>query len=81
VKQTDVYQKPQALARFLIRILGNGVLFAEGEPHRIQRKILNPAFGLGHLREQTGYFLDTANEVSILALNYHSLSLIIYLSS
>jgi cytochrome P450 len=65
-KHTELYHKPPSLSEFLIRIVGNGVLFAEDDPHRIQRKTLNPAFGLSQLREQTGYFRDTANEVTTL---------------
>jgi cytochrome P450 len=72
LKQTDVYEKPEALSRILIRLSGNGLLFAEGESHRIQRKVLNPAFGPSHLREQTGYSRDTAEDVVILAIHFHS---------
>jgi cytochrome P450 len=63
LKRTDVYQKEEAFARSIIQLMGKGVLAAEDEPHRLQRKVLNPAFGPLQLREQTGVFLDKANEV------------------
>jgi cytochrome P450 len=46
-------------------MFGNSVLIAEGEQHRMQRKLLNPAFGPGQVRDLTGVFLDKANEVGI----------------
>jgi cytochrome P450 len=80
IKHTDVYQKPPALSRFLIRLISNNVLLAEDDPHRIQRKIMNPAFGPNQLRGQTGYFRDTANEVTII-LSTLSEPLTVFLSS
>jgi cytochrome P450 len=60
---TDVYEKPAASRRMLTQMMGVGVLVAEGETHRIQRKALNPAFGAVQIRELTGIMLDKANEV------------------
>jgi hypothetical protein len=60
---TDVYQKPAHTQRAIARLLGAGVLVAEGEQHRLQRKALNPAFGPGQIRDLTGIMLDKANEV------------------
>jgi hypothetical protein len=61
--RTDVYQKPEMMQKIIERMLGRGVLVAEGEAHRIQRKALNPAFGPGQLRDLTGVMLDKSNEV------------------
>jgi cytochrome P450 len=44
-------------------MMGEGVLIAEGDKHRAQRRLMNPAFGPGQVRELTGIFLDKANEV------------------
>lgn len=44
------YPKPNAIRGDLGRILGYGVLFAEGDDHKRQRKIMNPAFGPAALR-------------------------------
>ncbi|KAG2213932.1 hypothetical protein INT47_001201 [Mucor saturninus] len=44
------YVKPPRTSEFLRRVLGNGVLLAEGETHRHQRKMLNPAFSVNAIR-------------------------------
>jgi cytochrome P450 len=61
--RTDVFQKPVQTQRELARILGAGVLVAEGAQHRMQRRVLNPAFGPGQVRDLSGVFLDKSNEV------------------
>jgi cytochrome P450 len=63
LQRTEVYQKPAPFARFLTRLLGGGILVAEDELHRVQRKAMNPAFGPLQIRDQTGIFLDKANQV------------------
>jgi cytochrome P450 len=63
LQTTEIYEKPLAFRRALAQMLGAGVLVAEGETHRIQRKALNPAFGAVQIRELTGIMLDKANEV------------------
>jgi cytochrome P450 len=45
----DFIKTPEASA-FLRRILGDGLLTAEGEKHRHQRKMLNPAFSVNSIR-------------------------------
>ncbi|CAO3593131.1 unnamed protein product [Absidia cylindrospora] len=42
--------KPPETKQFLSLFLGDGVLVTEGDVHRYQRKMLNPAFGVGALR-------------------------------
>ncbi|KAK4685639.1 hypothetical protein P7C73_g4507, partial [Tremellales sp. Uapishka_1] len=44
-------------------ILGNGVIIAEGEDHRRQRKVLNPSFSAAAVRDMTTIFYDKANEL------------------
>jgi cytochrome P450 len=63
LQRPDIYEKSPNVRRALSQFLGRGVLVAEGEQHRIQRKALNPAFGSNQIRELTGIFLDKANEV------------------
>jgi cytochrome P450 len=58
-----VYRKPGVGRRMLTQLVGSGVIVAEGDAHRMQRKALNPAFGAAQIRELTGVFLDKANEV------------------
>ncbi|KAI0364506.1 cytochrome P450 [Pilatotrama ljubarskyi] len=57
------YQKPAQAQRFLSRLLGKGVLVTEGEQHRQQRRIMNPAFGPSQIRELTETFLEKAIEL------------------
>ncbi|EMD33503.1 hypothetical protein CERSUDRAFT_118076 [Gelatoporia subvermispora B] len=57
------YQKPAQSRYFLSRLLGKGVLFAEGEDHRTQRRVLNPAFGPAQIRELTPIFVSEADKL------------------
>ncbi|CAO3628691.1 unnamed protein product [Cunninghamella blakesleeana] len=45
------YVKPPRTVEFLRKVLGNGVLVAEGDIHKKQRKMLNPAFSIQAIRE------------------------------
>ncbi|GAA5826477.1 hypothetical protein JCM11251_002387 [Rhodosporidiobolus azoricus] len=57
------YPKPEEVRGELAMILGKGVLFAEGEDHRRQRRIMQPAFGAAHLRELVPIFFERANKL------------------
>ncbi|KAJ6533380.1 cytochrome P450 [Mycena vulgaris] len=52
------YQKPEIARDELARIVGPGILVTEGDVHRQQRKIMNPAFGAPQIRQLTGIFVD-----------------------
>ncbi|CAA7265269.1 unnamed protein product [Cyclocybe aegerita] len=58
-----VYQKPDAVRHNLRMILGNGLVVVEGEKHRQQRKIMNPAFGPAQIREMVGIFIEKGVEL------------------
>jgi hypothetical protein len=75
---SDVYWKPEPLRFALSAIMGEGVLVIEGDKHRVQRRLMNPAFGPGQIRELTGIFLDKANEVGIFRCRHliHRLTLL-----
>lgn len=45
------YPKPSNLVRLLGKVIGHGVLLAEGDVHRKQRKMLNPAFSHKHIKD------------------------------
>ncbi|KAF9088845.1 hypothetical protein BGX29_012357 [Mortierella sp. GBA35] len=45
------YTKPTNLARLLGKVIGHGILLAEGDAHRKQRKMLNPAFSHKHIKD------------------------------
>ncbi|PIL29244.1 cytochrome P450 [Ganoderma sinense ZZ0214-1] len=57
------YQKPEEARRSLAHILGRGVLFKEGDQHRQQRRVLNPAFGPSQIRELTDIFVRKSMEL------------------
>ncbi|KAH8928155.1 cytochrome P450 [Atractiella rhizophila] len=52
------YPKPNEMRGDLKRMFGDGILFAEGDDHRRQRKIMNPAFSAGHLKQLVPTFFD-----------------------
>ncbi|PIL29914.1 cytochrome P450 [Ganoderma sinense ZZ0214-1] len=52
------YFKPPESRLALSHILGQGLLVAEGEKHRRQRRVMNPAFGPAQIRELTEVFHD-----------------------
>ncbi|TCD69777.1 hypothetical protein EIP91_006313 [Steccherinum ochraceum] len=54
------FPKPEVTRYNLTAVLGAGVLVTEGEQHRQQRRIMNPAFGPAQIRELTGIFLEKA---------------------
>lgn len=57
------YQKPAQARANLSFVLGNGVLITEGEQHRSQRRIMNPAFGPAQIRELTTIFVEKAAQL------------------
>ncbi|KAF7369408.1 hypothetical protein MVEN_00269900 [Mycena venus] len=60
---SNIYQKPEGTRYNLSRIVGPGVLVVEGDIHRQQRKIMNPAFGAPQVRELTPIFVEKAMEL------------------
>ncbi|KAF8352245.1 cytochrome P450 [Amanita rubescens] len=60
---SSLYEKPEIARYALTRLLGDGLLVAEGDKHRQQRRIMNPAFGAAQIRELTGIFIDKAVEL------------------
>ncbi|KAG8852487.1 hypothetical protein FRB96_008675 [Tulasnella sp. 330] len=57
------YPKPRLLRDVLTSILGQGMLAAEGDGHRRQRKIISPSFGTAQLRELMPIFYSKSNEL------------------
>ncbi|KAF7792239.1 hypothetical protein EIP86_003275 [Pleurotus ostreatoroseus] len=57
------FQKPEQGRYHLAKTVGPGVLVAEGEQHRLQRRVLNPAFGPAQIRELTYIFLEKSIEL------------------
>ncbi|KAJ6576974.1 hypothetical protein DFH09DRAFT_1310993 [Mycena vulgaris] len=59
----SLYQKGPVATKLLTHFLGNGLLTAEMDEHKRQRKILNPAFGVAQIRELTGIFNEKSMQV------------------
>ncbi len=56
------FVKPRALREALSRLLGVGVLVAEGDEHRFQRKLLMPAFAFRHIKDLYPVFWEKSGE-------------------
>jgi len=63
LQHSDTYTKPERVRKNMADLLGNGVLVAEGADHKNQRKILNPSFSAGAVREMVPIFYDKAYEL------------------
>ena len=58
------YIKPPRTTNFIRIIIGDGILVAEYDAHKRQRRILTPAFGISHIREITPHFWMKANQLA-----------------
>jgi cytochrome P450 len=63
-----IYVKPAEARAQLQSILGDGLLTAEGEIHKRQRKVLNPAFATGYIRDIVPIFWAKSTEMVDLML-------------
>jgi cytochrome P450 len=50
------YVKTEITRNVLRRLTGNGILVVDGNEHRRQRRILNPAFASQHIKNLVGHF-------------------------
>ncbi|KAG9003792.1 hypothetical protein FRB93_010808 [Tulasnella sp. JGI-2019a] len=57
------YPKPEPMREGLVQLLGRGVLVAEGDEHRRQRRIMNPCFGIAQIRELMPIFYAKSFEL------------------
>ncbi|KAI1786411.1 cytochrome P450 [Ganoderma leucocontextum] len=60
VKDTELYPKKTAAYDDFTLFIGPGLLFAEGQQHRRQRKWLNPVFSVAQLRDVSHVFYGVA---------------------
>lgn len=56
------FEKPSAVRGAIVRILGKGLLFAEGEEHKLHRRKLLPAFAYRQIKNLYPLFWDKACE-------------------
>ncbi|KAG8743099.1 hypothetical protein FRC10_000399 [Ceratobasidium sp. 414] len=61
--QTNSFPKPENVRRSLADILGEGLLFAEAETHKRQRRIMNPSFGPPQVRDLVPIFWEKSNKL------------------
>ncbi|KAJ6535121.1 cytochrome P450 [Mycena capillaripes] len=59
-KETYGYVQTTQSRRFLERLIGRGLIWAEGDSHKRQRRALNPAFSNASIRNLTPIFFDSA---------------------
>ncbi|KAJ5168653.1 Cytochrome monooxygenase FUM15 [Penicillium canariense] len=62
---TKVYdfEKPKTVRQSLRRIVGDGILLAEGDDHKLQRKNLMPAFAYRHIKDLYPIFWSKSVEM------------------
>ncbi|KAK9446571.1 cytochrome P450 [Limtongia smithiae] len=66
ILQTQAYDfvKPELAREQLAQFIGDGLLTAEGDTHKRQRKLLAPAFAYSQIKNLTPTFVDKALELS-----------------
>jgi cytochrome P450 len=60
LSRTSDYPKPSYIRYAMAKLLGNGLLCVDGDQHRQQRRVLNPAFGPAQIRALTDIFFAKA---------------------
>ncbi|EPT01414.1 hypothetical protein FOMPIDRAFT_1048852 [Fomitopsis schrenkii] len=63
LNDATTYVIPDVQRRIISEIVGNGLPVTEGEQHRRQRRVMNPAFGPAQIRDLTGIFLQKSTEL------------------
>ncbi|KAG2017966.1 cytochrome P450 [Coprinopsis cinerea AmutBmut pab1-1] len=63
VKDQGTFQLPRNFQISNGLIFGNGLLATIGDHHKKQRKLVNPAFSTGHLRNMVPIFIGVANRL------------------
>ncbi|KAG9125473.1 hypothetical protein FRC07_007468 [Ceratobasidium sp. 392] len=63
LNNSNKYQKPWQSRRVIGGLIGYGMLATEGATHRLQKKVITPAFSSGNLRDFLPIFFDKAKEL------------------
>ncbi|KAK2798730.1 hypothetical protein FQN50_008768 [Emmonsiellopsis sp. PD_5] len=63
VSKSYDFEKPMEVRASLEQALGDGILIAEGDVHRRQRRILNPAFSFRHVKDLYPIFWNKGAEM------------------
>lgn len=64
VQRNYDFIKPERIRNSLGRLLGVGILIAEGDEHKRQRKLLMPAFSFRHIKDLYPIFWSKAQEMT-----------------
>lgn len=64
VQRNYEFKKPEGLRSGLGRLLGVGILLAEGDEHKRQRKLLMPAFSFRHIKDLYPIFWNKSKEMT-----------------
>jgi cytochrome P450 len=57
------FEKPSEIRNIIRHVLGDGLIVAEGDNHKFQRKHLIPAFSFGHIRDLVPVFWSKAGDL------------------
>ncbi|EED14749.1 cytochrome P450, putative [Talaromyces stipitatus ATCC 10500] len=63
VLNASSFGKPESVRRRLYSFAGNGLLLAEGETHKVQRKGLMPAFSFRHIKDLYPIFWSKSRDL------------------
>ncbi|KAG8745688.1 hypothetical protein FRC11_013005 [Ceratobasidium sp. 423] len=66
---TDIFPKPDSIRKGLANVVGDGLLSAEGDVHKRERRIMGPSFGPAQIRELVPIFWDKGNKLRDIWLN------------
>ncbi|KAF9261497.1 cytochrome P450 [Marasmius fiardii PR-910] len=62
-EQGVLFEVPPSLIKIRNLLFGGGLLGSLGEPHRRQRKMLNPVFSIAHMREMVPIFYEVTHRL------------------
>ncbi|CAK5272476.1 unnamed protein product [Mycena citricolor] len=68
VSRGTIYQRTTSSLAQITRLLGEGLLSVEHDPHKRQRRVLNPAFGVAQVRMMNEVFIEKGNMLRDLLL-------------
>ncbi|KAF8887769.1 cytochrome P450 [Infundibulicybe gibba] len=63
VLSSTVYEKPWQTRTLLARLIGRGIFSMEGPEHKLQRKLIGPAFSTQTVKSMTPIFFSKAEEL------------------
>ncbi|KAH9838240.1 cytochrome P450 monooxygenase [Rhodofomes roseus] len=63
IKEQSVYDEEELFVKANVLIFGPGLLSVLGEQHKKQRKMLNPLFSAGHMRNMLPIFYNVAEKL------------------